>query len=112
MRIKRFKELLTELKINFLNKDYYLRQFSQYTDIPYNKSCACDNCGHADFMKITSFDLIGFCDTKNGYMGVFECPNCGEVYRHHISNNRFDIDEFKETAAIIFNRQSRKKETV
>jgi hypothetical protein len=106
MKIKRFNEL----KLNFLDDIYNLRQFYQYEDIPYNKSCGCD-CGYGNFLNLKTYNIIGYCDTNIGYQGVFECsrPECGEVYRHHVSDEKFDLDDFKEIIGMTLNRQSKIK---
>ena len=112
MKIKNFNQyLLNELKLNFLDNIYNVRQFYHYEDIPYNKSCGCDSCGKADFSKINTYNVIGYCDTNIGYQGIFECsnPECGEVYRHHVSDEKFDIDDFKEKMGMLLNRQERIK---
>ena len=101
MKIRRFNDLLNELKFEFLDDIYYLREYTQYHQIHHNKSCECDNCGYANFMKHDTFDIIGFCNTTIGYMCIFQCPKCGEVYRHHITPDRYDFDEFKERLGIL-----------
>lgn len=110
MKIRNFNDYISinEMKIDFLNKVYNLREFPSYTAIPHNKSSACDECGYANFLRPTTYDIVGFCSTPVGYMGVFECLKCGELYRHHISPDKFDLDNFKEMAGMILNRQSKR----
>lgn len=70
--------------INFGDKIYKLENFPQYESIRQSKDFVCE-CGHCDFTK-DKFNMIGYCETKFGFMCVFECPVCFEKYRHHINS--------------------------
>ena len=41
-------------------------------------------------------NIVGWCETSIGYMGIFECPHCFNKYRFHctIGTYNADIDEF------------------
>lgn len=109
MKVRKFNEYnsINEMKVEFLDKIFNLREYSQYKDIPYNKSTACNNCGHGNFLSRNTCDLVGYCNTEFGYMGVFECLKCGELYRHHITYTRYDLEDFKEQAGIFLNFKSK-----
>lgn len=43
-------------------------------------------------------NLVGWCETNNGYMMVLECPKCFTRYRYHATDHWDDtIDEFNES---------------
>jgi hypothetical protein len=116
MKIQRFNEyaLVNEMKVyDILDNEYYIKQMAQCQNIPYKNSQRCD-CGHSNFFNRRSYDIIGYCDTQNGFMAVFECLKCGEVYKHHLTfgSEKFDLDAFKEQLGVYFNLKSKiKKET-
>ena len=40
-------------------------------------------------------NVVGWCETPIGYMGIFECPICFEKYRFHCTiGQTTDIDKF------------------
>lgn len=113
MKIKRFNQYsLNEMKIDFLGRQFYLREYPQHKDIPYNKSCACDNCGYANFFKRKTYDIVGYCSTSIGYMAIFECLQCGEKYKHHVSPDKYDLDDFKESIGMTLKLKSKDKDEV
>ena len=79
-----------------------LPKFPQYEDIPYARDLECPNCGESGFYRYNNSqqhenpNLIGWCETNIGYMGIFECPVCHNKFRFHctISNWVADIEEF------------------
>lgn len=61
----------------------------QYDDIPISKLLSCPECGRSNMFPIPFIEkkpnLIGWCDTAYGFMGVFECPFCFAKFRFHVS---------------------------
>ena len=81
--------------INFNGVDFDISKFSNFETIRHSKQLTCE-CGHATYEFRNTYDIIGYADTLQGYMVVFECPVCFEKYRHHISaTTRFDLERFK-----------------
>ena len=78
-----------------------LPKISQWESIPYAGDFNCPHCdksGFYDFYGETREkpNVVGWCETPIGYMGVFECPICFEKYRFHCTIGTWvaDIDEF------------------
>lgn len=77
-----------------------LTKVPQYENIPYAKDLMCPNCNKSGFPLIDGKgekpNLIGWCETNIGYMGIFECPICGQKFRFHCTIGTWtaDIDEF------------------
>ena len=70
-----------------------LPKISQWESIKYSPDLDCKN-GCSGFVgSNTRPNLIGWCDTPNGYQIVFECPVCFSKFRFHGSgsSNKFDI---------------------
>lgn len=113
MKIQKFNDycLLTEMKVDFLGDVYYLKEIPQCQDIPYHKSQSC-SCGYSNFLNRRTYDINGFCSTANGFMAVFECLRCGEVYRHHLSPDKFDLNDFKEQLGMYFRLKSKIKKEI
>lgn len=89
------------MEVIFMDKQYELKNFIQCEDIPYAKNLGC-SCGYATYFQNRSYDVVGYCDTPQGFMMVCECPKCFEKYRHHISTQgKFDIDSFKKDIGLI-----------
>lgn len=78
------------------NETFVINQIPQYESIRYSKDLRCE-CGSSDYMFRNTYNIVGYCDTPQGYMAVFECVKCFEKYRHHISagSGRFNLKEFK-----------------
>jgi hypothetical protein len=86
--------------IKFGDRVFELEEFIFYEDIRYSRDFNC-NCGYSDFTK-EKFNMIVYCNTNYGYMGVFNCPKCYEYYRHHInSTGRYSEVEFKNDVGLI-----------
>ena len=95
------------MEIIFENETFFLDKIIQFENIHRSKNleCACGSSSSSLFYgKPTP---IGFCETNEGFMSVFECPDCGEKYRCHIdSEGRYNIDVFKQDIGLIlFNRK-------
>lgn len=83
--------LLTEL----------LPKIPQYESIPYAGDFNCPHCDKSGFYEFYGEtrvrpNIIGWCETNIGYMGVFECPVCFKKYRFHCTIGTYiaDIKEF------------------
>lgn len=73
-----------------------LRKFPDYRAIPYASDLCCPQ-GDMKFM-VDKPNLVGWCETNNGYMMVLECPKCFTRYRYHATDHWDDtIDEFNES---------------
>lgn len=75
-----------------------LKKYEQYIDIPYVKDfhCPCGESGFYDlYRNVRKPDIAGWCDTFHGYMIVFECPVCHQLFRTHASIDRHDFEAFK-----------------
>jgi len=85
--------------INFGDEVFTLKNFPQYEDIRQTKDMLCQ-CTYSDF-HLNRFNMIGYCNTNHGYMAVFECPVCGEKYRHHIGTTSRNSEKgFKDDAGL------------
>jgi len=79
-----------------------LPKFTNWETIQYSNGLNCPHCNCSGFYKELDMKeepeipaLIGWCETPQGFMMVFECPHCFEKYRFHGNVlNRFDIDKF------------------
>lgn len=83
-----------------------LPKIPQYEDIPYASDFNCPNCDKSGFFDYKGFYssepvrkkpiVVGWCETNIGYMGVFECPECGQKFRFHCTIGTWvaDIEEF------------------
>jgi len=88
--------------IEYHNNKINIKNYPQYEAIPYHRSFRC-NCGYSRYEDRKTFNVIGYTCTHEGYMAVFECEKCCEVYRHHITRERNNLDEFKNHLAMILN---------
>ena len=64
--------------INFGDNFFTLKNFPQYEEIRQTKDMLCQ-CTYSDF-HLNRFNMIGYCETQQGFMAVFECEKCGEKY--------------------------------
>lgn len=77
-----------------------LPKFPQYESFPYARDLSCPNCDKSGFPlvegKLEKPNLVGWCETNIGYMGVFECPKCGQKFRFHCTIGTWtaDIEDF------------------
>jgi hypothetical protein len=88
------------MKISFNDVEFTVRSIAQYQTIPHNKSLTC-NCGYGDYTKPNSINLKGYLNTHKGYMVCCECKKCHEVYSHHITWAKFNLEEFKLVLGMI-----------
>lgn len=98
----------------FLKKsDFQKMKVVQYEDIPIVKDMECPNCHMSDvfeFAPCVRAKPIGWCETQQGFMGVFECPKCFQKFRCHInSTGRYYIEQFYEDFALDYFRFTRKR---
>lgn len=79
-----------------------LPKFTQWETIPYAKNFACQECGKSAIQGKDEYcrdtlekpNLIGWCETYNGFMAIFECPCCHSKFRFHPHITLFDLDQF------------------
>ena len=74
-------------------------KIAQWESIEYAPDFVCPECGKSGLQgavngNIEKPNLVGWCETNNGYMAVFECPLCGKKYRWHPHVTIFDLDQF------------------
>jgi len=71
-------------------------KFPQWEDIEYAPDFVCPECGKSGVGSAAEnkMNLIGWCETYNGYMAILECPLCHTKYRFHPHLTWFDLDEF------------------
>ena len=61
-------------------------ELPEYRHIPWVKDFSCPQCGKDEWShEGWRARPIGWCDTPEGYMGIFECPECFAKMRWHIS---------------------------
>lgn len=64
-----------------------LPKITQYESIPYAADLICQDCGESGFdcrqANMHKPNLVGWCETHYGFMGVYECPDCGARFRFH-----------------------------
>ena len=89
-------------------EEFEKMKISQYENILISKDTACPECNGSsqlDYSIDSRFSEptpIGWCDTKHGFMAVFECPKCFTKYRFHISTTgRYDKDRFYSDFALL-----------
>lgn len=78
-----------------------LPKISQWESIEYAGDFNCHHCDKSGFYDLYGEErmkpnIVGWCETHIGYMGIFECPVCFEKYRFHCTIGTWiaDIDEF------------------
>lgn len=87
------------MKINFGDEIFDLKSFPQYDDIRQSKDMYC-KCLESNFNH-DKFNMIGYAETLQGFMAVFECEKCYEKYRHHIgTTSRNTIKGFMDDAGL------------
>lgn len=78
---------------------------AQYEDISIVKDMECPNCHESDingWAKVCA-KPVGWCDTRTGYMAIFECPKCFTKYRCHINTTgRCNQEAFYADFALMF----------
>lgn len=78
-----------------------LPKISQWESIEYAGDLNCPHCDKSGFCDLYGEErvkpnIVGWCETHIGYMGIFECPVCFEKYRFHCTIGTWiaDVDEF------------------
>ena len=95
------------MTIHFGNKTFEVDQILQYETIRHSKDLKCE-CGYSDFSLRNSYNIIGYCDTPQGFIVVFECPECFEKYGHHISSTgRYNLEAFKNDLGLKLHLKAR-----
>lgn len=77
-----------------------LPKFVQWEGIEYASDFICPECGGSAIQGRDAYFnvtlekpmLVGWCETNNGFMAVFECPCCHSRYRFHPQISHFDKD--------------------
>ena len=69
-------------------------KISQWEDIEYAPEFVCPECNGSGVRHGEKPLLVGWCETYNGFMAIFECPVCHTKYRFHPQLNKFDLDSF------------------
>lgn len=80
-----------------------LPKIIQWEDIAYANDFICQKCGksgHPRYAK-NAPNLVGWCETNNGFMAVFECTECFSKFRYHPQLERFDWKDFENTVLDI-----------
>ena len=62
-------------------------ELPEYRHIPWMKDFSCLECGKSEWNSMDGWKArpIGWCNTEEGYMCIFECPDCFAKMRWHIS---------------------------
>ena len=89
-------------------EDFKKKECLQYESIPISKDMACPECnGSSQFDYSIDRNFvepapIAWCETKYGFMAIFECPKCFTKYRFHINSvGRYDKDSFYLDFALL-----------
>ena len=71
-------------------------ELPEYRHIPWLKDFSCPECGKSEWRNEGWRPRpIGWCNTPEGYMCIFECPDCFAKMRWHISTTgRWSEDMF------------------
>lgn len=73
-------------------------KITQWEGIEYVRDYQCPNGCSSICDTVTKPDLVGWCETPQGFMMVFECPICFTRFRCHCnSGDKFDLDRFDYT---------------
>jgi len=91
-----------------------LPKLSQWQNTPYVPDFSCPDCGRSALLgkeccclAESKPNLIGWCETPNGYMMVFECPICFAKYRFHCNTgNKLDKKNFEISVLDIIETDS------
>ena len=105
--IHRVRQSTLIMNIIFGNETFKINQISQYEIIRHSKELRCE-CGASDFEHRNTYDIVGYCDTPQGFMVMFECSKCFEKYRHHISSTgRYNLEAFKNDLGLKLHLKAR-----
>ena len=80
-------------------------QIVQYEDIPHVQDMECPDCQQSDVGALhhEQAEPIGWCDTPQGLMTVFECPKCFAKFRcHSCCSERWDKESFYINFALLY----------
>lgn len=79
------------MKDEMLNRILSMK-IGEYSHIPYVNDFNCPDCGKTGegyihipggYVEKPKPILIGWCETPNGFMKVYECPECFAKFRYH-----------------------------
>lgn len=76
-----------------------LPKIVQWESIYYAPDYICPKCGKSGHPRYINkkAKLIGWCETNNGFMAVFECTECFEKFMYHPQLNRFELKDFDDS---------------
>ena len=84
-----------------------LLKFTQYKGIPYVADFRCPECDECALYGgddayynhyMEKPNLVGWCETEQGYMMVFECTKCFAKFRCHCNTgDKFDKENFENS---------------
>ena len=91
-----------------------LPKFNNWEDIKYTASLNCPHCEKSGFVgDIERPNLIGWCETPQGYMIVFECPHCFEKFRFHGNcDDLYDVEKFDWYLGVNYVEMSANKDEI
>jgi hypothetical protein len=97
------------MEVDFYGEIFEIEEFLQPSEARYGKEHGCyKNC--SNIFDVKTFKVVGYTSTENGYMGVFKCNACGEIWRCHINtHDRYDEEKIKEMLCIILSNQKHEK---
>lgn len=80
-----------------LNKEWDIKEeYLNPSEIRYAKEMSC--CS----IHTNRDSYMGYTHTQNGYMMVFKCNNCKELYRYHnCTTERTNFEKFKNEIALV-----------
>lgn len=94
------------MKDLMLRTEFNNSKVAQFEAIPVVKDCECPNCHKSDvsgFVPLVRAKPVGWCETKTGFMAIFECPKCFTKFRCHINTaGRYNIESFFSDYALIW----------
>lgn len=85
----------------------------QYEAVPVSKGLDCPECHRSSDWDMSMPDPkpVGWCETKQGFMMIAECPFCFTKFRYHINTTgRYNLEEFFDDFALRLFMYNRKNE--
>lgn len=77
----------------------------QYEGIPIVKDMEWPECHKSDINGFSKdcAKPVGWCDTQNGFMAIFECQHCFAKFRCHInSTGRYSEESFYQDFELMY----------
>ena len=60
------------MKVTIGNDTFNVKEIAQYQSIPSSNDYKC-SCGHVKYRDRKTWNVVGYCNTDQGYMIVVEC---------------------------------------